>query len=418
MCAILLTGAAAPARSHRHAATARPATLQRITVNSAKAAKEKSGGVEISLELSRPITPRFSRLTEPDRLIVDLYQTEPPEQHSPIDVNQGGVRTVRASQFRNRPPITRVVVDMESALAYDWHPAGNRVIVHLQTGKSSDAVDSSKSAKASPVAGVPATSQGISGSGGVAAGIPGGGSSLTAGSDTAVLQLARGGELRVCPGTTVAVTQGSNGLTLGLNAGAMEMHYRLSGGADVVMTPDFRFQLTGPGDFHVAISTDRKGNTCVRGLDGNNVPVAVTELLGDGAYLVRPREQIVFRSGSLAKVAFEVPAECGCPATAPQNLQAGGAPQGGVQLAGNSGSAAPKNAVDTPLVYRGDHAGETPAEATLAALPAITRRAPSGWSMLDLPTPELAPHASGKPAESPGLLSRVRHFFGSWFRSK
>lgn len=394
----------AQAASHRHAA----ATLQGIKVNSAG----KAGGTEIVLELSHAVKPRFSRLSEPDRLIVDLPETEP-QPLEPVQVNHAGVRSVRASQYKSRPLVTRVVVDLDAALAYDWRPAGNRVIVHVQPGKTAAVAE-----KAAAPAAAPAPAQApAKPAPSVAAGIPGGGSALTAGSDTAVLQLARGGELRVCPGTTVAVTQGSNGITLGLNYGAMELHYHIGAGADVVMTPDFRLQLSGPGEFHVAISTDHKGNTCVRGLPGNNVPVAATELLGDGAYLVRPREQIVFRSGSLANVAFEVPAECGCPAAAPPTQVAGnGAPQGGMQLAG-ANPGAPKDAVDTPLVYRGDRPGEASSAAVVAALPVITRRAASGWEPLPLPAPELASDAERKP-EQAGVLTRIRRFFGGWFKSK
>ena len=266
------------------------------------------------------------------------------------------------------------------------------------------------------------------------AGIPAGGSSLTAGSDTAVLQLSRGGELRVCPGTTVAVSPGQNGsMTLGLNLGAMEVHYPLTGSSDVVLTPDFRFQLTGPAEFDFAFSTDRKGNTCARALGGNTGFIAVSELMGDGTFIVRPREQIVFRNGSLSSVGFEVPPGCGCPAPVTTTLTAGNSdpPQGGIQLLGDPARTPPGPgvpalapgqgavAVDAPLVFRGERPNPNSAiSPEVAALSLIARSAPSGWELIALPTPELAAAATkGKEAAGKaGILQRVKHFFSTLFR--
>lgn len=141
------------------------------------------------------------------------------------------------------------------------------------------------------------------------------GSSVSAGEAAAVLKLARGGELRICAKTTVSISSSSNGRDLlwGMNAGSVEAHFALPASADTIMTPDFRILLAGPGTFHFAISSNVRGDTCMKALASNTASLIVTELTGDGTYQVKPNEQVVFHGGSLAKADGLVPPDCGCP---------------------------------------------------------------------------------------------------------
>src|SRR4051812_34763107 len=76
----------------------------------------------------------------------------------------------------------------------------------------------------------------------------GSGSTVSAGRSAASLRLDRGGEVRVCPGTSVSVTASarSKGLLLSLDTGTIETYYSVGSSADTIQTPDFRILLPGP----------------------------------------------------------------------------------------------------------------------------------------------------------------------------
>jgi hypothetical protein len=140
------------------------------------------------------------------------------------------------------------------------------------------------------------------------------GSSVSAGAQVADVDLARGGELRVCPRSDVTLTASPSGkeMLVGIGSGALEMHYKLGANSDTLMTPDFRIQLPGPGEFHVAISTNGAGDTCVQSLAGSTASAVVNEVMGEGSYQLRPGQGAVFHAGRLDSPGPA--ANCGCPA--------------------------------------------------------------------------------------------------------
>ena len=141
------------------------------------------------------------------------------------------------------------------------------------------------------------------------------GSSVTAGDAPAVFRLARGGDLRICPATSVTLTASSSGreVLVVMSTGSIETHYTLALSADTIMTPDFRILLVGPGTFNFAIKADDHGNVTLRPLSGNTASLIVSELNGDGTYQVKPSEEVLFHNGKLADPDHTALPECGCP---------------------------------------------------------------------------------------------------------
>jgi len=288
-------------------------------IKSFRIVQEKDGPA-VEILSTKPLVPSIQAISDPDRLVIDLPNARLDTQQKRIIVQADQISAIRADQFQQNPPVARVVVDLLAPRAYTWDAAGNRLVVHL--GKNPNQAGSSPFQQPTVVSLMPAPQPVVAA---VRAAGPlalagndnnnDAGSAITAGPDTAVLRLSSGGEVHVCPGTTVSVTPSQNrhNLMLSMNTGALEAHFALDASSDSVMTPDFRILLVGPGEFHYAISADSQGNTCVRALPGNTASAIVTELLGDRTYQVKATDQLMFRSGQLDRVDMAVPLECGCP---------------------------------------------------------------------------------------------------------
>ena len=446
------------------ATAADPATITRVRV-----ILNQGGAPALEITSSHPLAPSVSKEQNPPRLVVDLPNAMMSVQSKKFDVQSDKISAVHFEQYRQTPPAVRVTVDFRQSPEYSTTSIGNQLTLRFAPPV--------EVAKASPpdMPSVPSLSRGsepvavpvIPGAEGGAVMLAGSrlanGASVTAGSEPTVLRLTRGGEVRVCPGSSVSVTSSKTGrdLMIGMSTGALEAHYSLGPSSDAVLTPDFRMLLPGPGEFHYAMSADNHGNTCVRSLPGNTASVIVSELMGDGTYQVKPNEQVMFHNGRLAGMDSAVPITCGCPASSipveraavpdkplvaekdlPQSLRlshsgdetkplppptantgaaSNAPPPGQVTLSVTNPETALPNAkpddvhvqVEAPLVFR---AADLPPAAPIAQaqkLPVMRAAAPPAPQTVVSPPPA-APAIAPPPKKS--FMGKVKGFFSGMFK--
>src|SRR5581483_3502129 len=110
-------------RNGQTTATDGPAIVQRLDV------RPNVDGLTIQIVCNVPVTPQVARLTDPPRLVIDLPNTRLAEGHSRMAVHSGFVTEVRASQFRDTPAVTRIVVELTDLRHYHVVAVGNNVAI-------------------------------------------------------------------------------------------------------------------------------------------------------------------------------------------------------------------------------------------------------------------------------------------------
>jgi hypothetical protein len=242
---------------------------------------------------------------------------------------------------------------------------------------------------------------------------------VTSGAKTTEVILPHRGVLRVCATTTVRLTRDSSvqgsetpGLMMALDHGAVEASFATGVDSDVLLTPDFRILIGGPGSADLKVRLGEHGDTCVDNAGLNAPYVLVSSVFDGGAYRVQPGQRVMFQHGSLREVVDQEKEPCGCPPPTrpgtndfPFAESAGLAPPHApapsavpVQPPANP---APSAELSEPLVYQAPPQPASPPSTPPAATP--TPPAPV--------TATSAPPAQKKP----GSFHRVGGFFRRLF---
>ncbi len=235
--------------------------------------------------------------------------------------------------------------------------------------------------------------------------------SVTAGTRTATLTLPGRGQLRLCTTTRATLTMDPahaaadhSGLMISLDHGALETDFRTGADSDVILTPDFRILISGPGKSAVQVRLGDHGDTCIDNPGKNPPYVTVSSLFTGGAYRVQSRQRVLFQRGLLTEVVDNERESCGCPATATRTLGNNVFPV--AQSAGLAPlPAPPPNATQPGVVH---------AEAS-AALSYSGAASPTARALTNPPAASSAPQTAATPAQTapkrPGVFRRIGHFF-------
>jgi len=106
------------------AAAQTPSQLDRVNVI------RDADNVRVEMTASGAVTPKVSKMDSPARVVIDLPETVMATGQNHIAVGAAGIKGVRIGMDGQAHPTTRIVVDLDKALAYDLTPgpAGKLVL--------------------------------------------------------------------------------------------------------------------------------------------------------------------------------------------------------------------------------------------------------------------------------------------------
>lgn len=125
-------------------ARASRATVQKVSISS-------QDPVQLRVQTSVAIVPQVRTISDPERLIIDIPGAVPGSALRGLSVNRNEVKRVRVGLFSTEPPVTRIVLDLNSPLAYRIAPMSSGFSVTIGSGKVERAQVNPAPVKRAPV---------------------------------------------------------------------------------------------------------------------------------------------------------------------------------------------------------------------------------------------------------------------------
>ena len=248
---------------------------------------------------------------------------------------------------------------------------------------------------------------------------------ITSGTGTTEVTLPRRGVLRVCASTTVKLAADASvpkdevaGLMMVIDHGAIEASFATGRNSDVLLTPDFRILIGGPGAADVKVRLGQHGDTCVDNAGINAPYVLVTSVFDGGIYRVQAGQRVMFQHGSVYSVVDQEKESCGCPAPVhpnsnefPEAQSAGFAPLPPPGPPGVTPVGGPTEATDTFVRKSGEPPPETATVTSTGGNPAPHVHVAKQKTAQDQGRPKAGIHYADRALFPPALWRGIERAF-------
>jgi hypothetical protein len=104
-----------------------------------KMSVSSQGSIQLQVQTSIPVAPQAQVIPNPERLIIDIPGAVPGSALRGVIVNRSEVKRIRVGLFSTAPPITRIVLDLNSPQSYRITPVASGFAVSLGQGPSNTA---------------------------------------------------------------------------------------------------------------------------------------------------------------------------------------------------------------------------------------------------------------------------------------